>query len=200
MNGALRSLGFGGLYGVSTLFWCLLWVLGPTTLAKADSAGQDASRQHYQVFRERNPFVRHRQRPAEELISLPRSEPRPPERDEGYLVLRGIVQVDGEFGALIEDIRTGVVQRYRFGDSPGRGQIVGMTIDSVTVADGDHRLEIYLGRNLEGAAAPSAAASQPGMSGSEAVRSTSAAPEAASDSRRAIIERLRQRRQEETMP
>jgi hypothetical protein len=164
-------------------------------LASAASAAQDYA--DYKIVIERNIFARNRgQGPALDATARPAP---PPRSAESYMVLCGIVRRGMEFVAFVEDVRTGETQAARVGDSLASGRLRSAAVGEIELEFPDGARTVRIGESLESRAEaaplpeelpedflpPGAASVGTGTTG------------AASEEEAAILERLRQRRQQE---
>ena len=105
----------------------------------------------YKIVVERNMFSRQRgpriirQRQQRTVPTLP-----PAPDPESYVVLKGIVQEDGEFIAFLEDTQSGQILRVRQGDSVVRGKIKSLSLDSIEYEFEDKTTTVTMGLNLQG--------------------------------------------------
>lgn len=104
----------------------------------------------YKIVIERNIFSRQRG-PRIEYTRQRQVPVAPPAPDpESYVVLKGIVQENGEFIAFLEDTQSGQILRVRQGDSVVRGKIKSLTLDSIEYEFGDRTMTVTMGLNLQG--------------------------------------------------
>ena len=149
----------------------------------------------YKVLTENNIFLRDRARARPREQSIAPVPVRAPERD---FVLMGIVRRDSGCIAFVEDMRNGETLRVRSGDIFANGQITDITLDGLVYRKDDQTRDIEIGNTLGEASslsaptAPAPTAASTGAEGSVAPGTTAASPD-----ERAILERLRQRREKE---
>ena len=147
--------------------------------------------ERYKVLTENNIFLRARARARPRERSVASVVPvLAPERD---FVLTGIVRRDTGSVAFIEDMRNGETQRVRLGDSFADGQIADITLDGIVYRKDDRSLDIKIGNTLDGASSLSA----PTTASTSMEESDSSGTTVGSPDERAILERLRQRREKE---
>jgi len=160
-------------------------------LPRQQACAETPSWEHYKVMTENNMFLRDRPRPRPVEKPAPRVVPvRVPERD---FVLTGIVQREAGCVAFIEDMRSGETLKLRPGDAVADGEILDIKFDELVYRKGEQSLKITMGNTLEGASsAPAPAPTGVGAEESVTPRATAASPD-----ERAILERLRQRREKE---
>jgi len=103
----------------------------------------------YRIVVERNMFSRQRgPRVQRTRRQVPVAPPAPD--PESYVVLKGVVQEDGEFIAFLEDTQSGQIRRVREGDSVLRGKVKSLTLDSIEYEVGDRTTTVTMGFNLQG--------------------------------------------------
>jgi len=172
----------------------LLAFLSVACLSWECSGASPAPWERYRVIVERNVFLKDRApRPrekAEEAVA-----PRP-ERD---YVLIGIIGRGGERWAVLENVRTGATSLLRAGDRAARGRIVQVDMDAVRYEREGELIRVELGRDLEGSFPPAAPAGMPDVAGEVSPYSTAPtlSPTVGGAAERAILERLRRRRESE---
>ncbi|KPK40379.1 MAG: hypothetical protein AMJ65_10685 [Phycisphaerae bacterium SG8_4] len=103
----------------------------------------------YRIVVERNMFSRQRGPRLERTRRQVPVAPAAPD-PESYVVLKGIVQEDGEFIAFLEDTQSGQIRRVRQGDSVVRGKVKALTLDSIEYESGDRTTTVTMGLNLQG--------------------------------------------------
>ena len=116
-----------------------------------EQPGPKTSWDVYKIIVERNMFSRQR-RSRTNRPRIQRQVPvAPPAPDpESYVVLKGVVQEDGEFIAFLEDTQSGQILRVRQGDSVVRGRITSLTLDSIEYEFEDKTTIVTMGLNLQG--------------------------------------------------
>lgn len=103
----------------------------------------------YKIVVERNIFSRQRGPRVERSIrQVPVAPPAPD--PESYVILKGIVQEDGEFIAFLEDTQTGQILRVRRGDGVVRGKIKALTLDSLEYERDGRTTTVAMGYDLQG--------------------------------------------------
>lgn len=103
----------------------------------------------YRIVVERNIFSRQRGPRVERTRRrVPVAPPAPD--PESYVILKGIVQQDGEFIAFLEDTQTGQILRARQGDNVVRGKIAALTLDSLEYERDGSTTTIAMGSDLKG--------------------------------------------------
>lgn len=156
----------------------------------ADSGG--GSWQDFRVLATRNIFVRdHSQF---ESGDRPRGRSRD-SGDAGQPVLTGIGQRGSERAAFVEDPRSGNTLRLTAGQSLEGGRVVSVSLDALVYEHDGVVRNIEIGQNLSGSSttlSATAATSQPDV--------TSEGGDSSASSTNSILERLRQRRLQETKP
>ncbi len=173
--------------------WALCVLAGLVGPAAAAASVEHKPWEDYEVLVRRNMFSRQRSpRSVEgpvrpEVVTVEAPSP------ERYVLLRGVVRSGDEFIAFLEDMRTGEVIRARAGDEVVRGRVAEVTLDGVRYVREDTETEVPIGENLEKSnVSPAAqAAGEATGSGEQAIVAPETGP--AAD----LLERLRQRRQEE---
>lgn len=105
----------------------------------------------YRIVVERNMFSRQRG-PRVDRSRRQRQVPvAPPAPDpESYVILKGVVQENGEFIAFLEDTQSGQILRVLQGDSVVRGRIKSLTLDSIEYEFEDKTTTVTMGLNLQG--------------------------------------------------
>jgi len=159
----------------------------PAAASDENQGGPQASWEQYQVLVERNIFSRQRGRVSEPRLDTTPPPAAPPER---YVVLKGVLKRGDQHTAFLENVRTGIVTRARAGDAVLDGQVQSITLDGIEYVKNDSTAAVRIGQNLEGGqstAVPSGGG-EPGTTSSGAAGTGEAAD---------ILERLRQRREEE---
>lgn len=148
----------------------------------------------FRVLTERNIFLRDRAgpRPGASSGSPRTAVVRDPYEDH---VLTGAVRHGVVAIAFVEDVRTGDVKRLREGDVVGDWKIRAISLNGMEYSREGTTRKIEIGQSLAGwsAALPAAAASTAAEAGK---RSTSAA-QPSDNSTASVLERMRQRRQQE---
>jgi len=149
----------------------------------------------YNIILDRNMFSRTRERPRPpgEIVERPKVMPNP----ESYLLLKGVVQENGQFIAFVEDKRTGSVLRLREGDSVARGTVKSLNLDGLQYQFQEKAISVSLGSDLEGGSGAITAgdlasfSSMPAPAGSSTGSAAPAADEAE------ILKRLMEQRQQQ---
>ena len=161
--------------------------------------GSSDSWDAFRIVVERNMFSRQRGPRVERTRrQVPVAPPAPD--PESYVVLKGIVQQDGEFIAFLEDTQSGQIRRVREGDSVVRGKIKTLTLDSIEYESGDRTVTVTMGLNLQGGLGGAA------FTGMYDLTQTSATPSAAgtaessapaTEDEAEILRQLMERRQQQ---
>ena len=161
--------------------------------------GSSDSWDAFRIVVERNMFSRQRGPRVERTRrQVPVAPPAPD--PESYVVLKGIVQQDGEFIAFLEDTQSGQIRRVRQGDSVVRGRIKSLTLDSIEYESGDRTVTVTMGLNLQGRVGGAT------FTGMYDLTQTSAAPSAAgttessapaTEDEAEILRQLMERRQQQ---
>jgi hypothetical protein len=146
----------------------------------------------YRVLLDRNIFSRSRTAPSRTggpATTAPVTQPR------GGLVLTGVVREANEYVVFIEDTRVNTTTRYHVGDTVGDGKITAAGLDHIEVTTAGRPVTVELGSMVQGTAGAIGYGS-PGADGSTGTTSAPGTPSGggAGD----ILERLRQRRLQET--
>ncbi|MCD6417148.1 MAG: hypothetical protein J7M08_10710 [Planctomycetes bacterium] len=166
----------------AALLICFLMAAGASHGADPIKSGkpEDQSWEKYKILVERNIFLRYRRAQTNAPDDVPRAEPQTPEH---YVFLRGVMRTQEGYAAFLEDTRSGDTMRVMDGDDLLDGHVGEVTLDAVQYVSKDQSVTIAVGENLEkGTAAPSDDSEQ-----------TLPASAGAAD----ILEKLKQRRQEE---
>jgi len=121
----------------------------PRTIRPSHQPEQDEQWTQYKIIVQRNIFDRNRQPMRTGPIIDDRPRPVMP-NPESYLLLRGIVQENGQFLAFVEDKQSGSVLRLRAGDHVARGTIKSLNLDGLEYQLGDKTTGVRLGYDLEG--------------------------------------------------
>jgi len=176
----------------------VVWT-GVCMAAEKPGPGRPTSRpswDRYRILTERNVFSRDRRRPVvvRGTTSQPTTQPSGP-----GIVLRGIVRQGDDYIAFFEDTGTGRTTKARVGESVAGGRVQRITLDDVTYDKGGHEVQVRVGSNLTGAAAPSVTAVSSRPTGPATAPSLAGPPKTAVGGTRelSILERLRQRRRRE---
>jgi len=162
----------------------------PSARADEQQNFPTSSWERYKVITENNVFLRNRSRPVARTAESAAAVRRP----RLALVLTGIVRQGEEYIAFLEDTRAGTTSRVRANEALAEGRIVKIALDHLEFEKEGKTTKVELGEELDG-----------GPSGET---SASASPEAAPGTpqtttgggtadERALLEKLRQRRQKE---
>jgi hypothetical protein len=73
---------------------------------------------------------------------------------EGNLGLRGVLDLDGQLTAIVEDITSKSVKRLKAGEPIGSGTIKTITLDAIGYESGGKTTQVTIGQNLLGAPLP----------------------------------------------
>jgi len=122
--------------------------LSPTAGLGQTTVERQSPWTRYEVILERNMFSRQRgfaqQRGDEpgQVAAVP--------NPESYLLLKGVVQENGQFIAFLEDTRSNSVLRLQEGAKVARGVIKSLTLDSIEYEFGKRTITVRIGQDLEG--------------------------------------------------
>jgi len=177
----------------------LALILLSALLECAAGAGPEpASWEDYTVVVTKNIFLRNRGSSSRRAEDAAREAP-PAPPPEHYMMVRGTVQQGQEFLAFLEDIRTGTTSVLRVGEAVATGRLTAITLDNVEYESNGVAKTVMIGQNLEAqAASPLGMGELSEVVGSSQVPlSGTAGGKPASQEDTAVMERLRQRRQEE---
>lgn len=124
------------------------------TLWPAAGLGQDTGERpnawaRYEIILKRNMFSRQRGFAQRQRDNDERREVVVP-NPESYLLLKGVVQEDGQFIAFLEDTRSSSVLKVRQGDRVARGVIKSLTLDAIEYEFEEQTTVIRIGQDLEG--------------------------------------------------
>jgi hypothetical protein len=73
---------------------------------------------------------------------------------EANLGLRGVLMLDGQFTALIEDIASKSAKQYKANEPVGPGKIKSITLDAIEYVNGGTTRQVSIGQNLLGMPLP----------------------------------------------
>jgi hypothetical protein len=152
----------------------------------------------YEVLVTRNMFSRVRGRPVSRVPD--RTAPPVPVAPERYVVLTGIAQQGDASVAFLEDLRSGETWLVRAGEETVRGSVRAVSASGLSYEWEGGTVEVALGETLEGHAGSEemgfvGATEVSGVEDGGAGVSVPASPVGSSEAD--LLERLRQRRQEE---
>ena len=145
----------------------------------------------YRILIERNIFSRDRGRAAFEAEAPERTVPREEPAPERYVLLRGVVRREGEFVALLEDMRSGELIHTRTGDQLVRGTVNEVRLDGIEYVFAGESRRVSVGENLERSDLPTPLSATVGQTGDTDTVPIPGAGGPAAD----ILERMRQRRE-----
>jgi len=161
-------------------------------------AGSDArpSWDSYKTVVTKNIFLRDR---GSRRAERGREAPPPPPPPERFIVLRGTIQQGEDSRAFLEDVRTGKTEVRRPGETLAAGRLGAITLSYIEYECNGAVKRVEIGANLEGAASlPVAFHEIPEvLNGTAMPAAPTASGEPPSAEEAAILERLRQRRQNE---
>lgn len=141
--------------------------------------------------------ARQTEAPPVVVEARPAAPPPPPPDPDASRVLVGVVVVDGQPTAFVEDRAAGRIDRVTGPGDFGAGRITEITLTGVTYAAGDDEPRtIGLRQTFAGERADPAPASTPAASGGAAASNLSPA----SGDGLSLIERMRRRRAQESAP
>jgi hypothetical protein len=165
---------------------CLLLALSAGATATAAPATRPSRMpEDFSVLLSRSIFVKGRA--PTQHAPPPSTRPSSAARAETVLVFNGATRTSGGYTAFVEDRSTGKVMPLQVNDPLARGRVVGITLDALTYEVNGQTLRIAIGDNLQGQAM-----------GRPSSRPTSAGSTSApSPQIQSVLERLRQKRQQE---
>lgn len=167
--------------------------------AEAPRANQrpasERSLSDYALLTDRNIFVRNRSAPRTRspITTRPTSTPSPPRVTQ---VLTGVVLLNDEYVAFVEDRRTGRTAEVRVGDTVGSGKVVRIDLNELELERDGRTVRVELGRTLDGglASESATAASTGGAGTSSSTGASTLSGEAASVAERMRLRRLQEQR------
>lgn len=191
----------GGMI-MMTKSWRHLWygltvtglLAGSALLTVAADGPEPDGREKYRILEENNFFLRDRSRRDPQPAREP---PRPPPQPERYIVLRGIASRNGRYIAFLEDTRTRQVMLRSAGETVADGLITAISLDHLKYEKEAETVIVELANTLQGTALTLSGTGEPAGSAVRREQDNSRHETAGPEDRRAILERLRQRRQEE---
>lgn len=174
------------------------------TPASQSTGVTKTSWEDYRLILSRNIFSRNRTAPRRESRNGFSRPVRP--AVESFLVLRGVGMQENLRIAFVEDTRSGQSYRVATGKSLGGGLIQSISLDGVEYVLNGASRQINIGESLTGVPAGSAStSSQPSTLSADPTATSQAAPAGASPAPSSapasvndLIERMRQRRLQET--
>jgi hypothetical protein len=101
--------------------------------------------ENYGLLLKRSPFARGAPQPQ---------GPNPPGGPEANLGLRGVLLLDGQFTALVEDLGSKRAGRHKAGEAVGPGKIKSITIDAIEYENAGTTRQVTIGQNLLGLPLP----------------------------------------------
>ncbi len=196
MNG--RTL----LYGLAVLATIVIASAAQTSKPESQDPGAPGrpTWDSFRVLTERNIFLRDRARPSRPSRSTDDRVREVVVRDSDEdLILTGTVCQGSVAMAFIENVRIGEIERLYVGDNVGKGKITGITLDDIEYVRNGTTTKIEIGQNLRGSitittSLPSTAATMPAENGSG---ESGSKPGPSPDNTSSILERMRQKRQQE---
>lgn len=164
--------------------------------------------QRYGVIVDRNIFSRQRtsasrggnnaqggnNTPGEATAPKP---PAPPPEPGTQVVLIGVSFVGDYATAVFEDRRDGRIYAAQVGEKLIDRTVENISLDGVAVDHQGEKVQVVIGRTLAGTDAPTSTGAASSSSSSSSSASSSASTEPISDAQKAILERLRARREEQ---
>ena len=170
--------------------------------------GREDSPDDYRVLVECNIFLRDRGRPRRPRVVATKPIVRDTYDSDRSVMLRGVARNGDEFVALFEDLRTGATPTVRVGEAIGKGTVKAITLEGVEYQRAGSVRSIAIDQSLAGSVTATAPAGDPSIdpaappSQQPTTRPGGAAPSAppgnAKDTAiKDILERLRQRREQE---
>jgi hypothetical protein len=111
------------------------------------------------VLQERSIFVKGNQNVASDSRTAPVYQPTGPlgGKPESSLVFNGVIVVNSEANALVEDLTTHDVVNVHAGDAIAGGRVSGISFDDLAYSANGRTLHVAIGQNLEGVTASVAA-------------------------------------------
>ncbi|MBN2372220.1 hypothetical protein JXL19_00325 [bacterium] len=179
-------------------------------LLSAASAGGDEnskakpSWEDFRIISARNIFSRNRQPDIKPVFSESRQMTVVEQKEESFLILRGIARKTDQYVAFVEDSRSSEMKQVYRGDKIGNGEITAISIDFLTYELEGNAIKVKTGMAFEGKAAGTIPGSFQGFGSSQknfmnfspgAQVESQAAPQ--DESSNAILQRLKERRKKE---
>jgi len=163
----------------------LLGAIGAGEATEAESLAPERPWDQYKILVERNAFSQTRGRKAAPTIVSAAPTPRP----ERYTVITGVVQQGDIFVALLEEVQ-GPLMKVAPGDAVAGGKVTEITLDGIVFEKDGKTTQVSIGSSLSlGPAPPGTVGVAPSTGGA-----TGSSPK---DLAISILERLRQRREQE---
>lgn len=168
--------------------------LGAAAATAGQALGPDRPWENYEVLIKRNAFSKTRGQATR--VTAPTAHKTAAPRPERYTVLTGISQRGGRFVAFLEEVQ-GDTTKVAAGDEVAGGKVVSISLDGLEFEKEGKTTKVAIGSSLSlgpgSAPAPTGAAPNLGATGTPAGGTSSEAKDLATS----ILERLRQRREEE---
>jgi len=190
---------------IRTCITCSLTLI--LLLFGAVANGDEESKVSWEDFRiisARNIFSRNRKPDTRPVLSESRQLPVVEQKEESYLILRGIARRSDQFVAFVEDSRSSEMKLVHKGEKIGNGKIKVISIDFLTYELEGNAIKVKTGMALEGKAAETMPGNFPGFGASQqnfmnfssgSQTDVQAAPQ--DESSNAILQRLKERRKKE---
>lgn len=128
----------------------ILIFLLPSFASGEENAGTGASWQDYRLLSERNIFSRNRVKTVQQQFTQPVNIRREEIREDGFLVLRGIIRQAGRFIAFIEDNRSGEIKKVLKDGVIGKGKVRDITLDQITYELEGKSAQVKIGMTMGG--------------------------------------------------
>jgi hypothetical protein len=183
----------------------LFILLSPASVWGDENTNEKAIWEDYRILSERNIFSRNRVKVEKPVFVEPRSIQREPDREEGYLVLRGVTKQADQFVAFIEDSRTMEIRKVLKNGIIGKGKIKKITLDYITYELEGKSARVNIGMTMGGEAAESVSGYDSGFEAPKQQDFLNFSPtvqeetkaETTGESAKDILQRLKERRKKE---
>jgi hypothetical protein len=158
----------------------------------------------YRVIAQRNIFSKNRTKKVKAFYNGNKSSAVTEQKEESYLVLRGITKLGDSFTAFIEDTRSMEVRQVKEGAVIAGGKVSEINIDFLIYESGGKNITVKMGMAMEGheTSGISGRTSGGGISQSQGLFSFSSDKStknnsSVSDDKKSILQRLKERRKKE---
>ncbi|MFC1494456.1 hypothetical protein ACFL6W_04170 [Thermodesulfobacteriota bacterium] len=128
----------------------LFMLFSSAAVSGDESIREAASWANYRVLSERNIFSRNRVKINRSQFIEPVNIQREPEREEGYLILRGVTKQSDRFIAFIEDSRTMEMKKVFRDGMIGKGKVRDITLDYITYELEGKSARVNIGMTMGG--------------------------------------------------